>query len=67
MAHCYGSLPGEDQPVEDVGSNTNKLVFDDIGIERYSGMPRMSNIPVDVRPVPDRAGGTRRMAATRRG
>jgi anaerobic selenocysteine-containing dehydrogenase len=51
MAHSYGPLPGVEQPVEEAGANTNVLVFDDLGTERYSGMPRMSNVPVDVHPV----------------
>lgn len=48
VSHAFGDLPGLDQDVRNVGSNTGRLISDDAVYERYSGQPRMSNIPVRI-------------------
>lgn len=48
VSHAYGDLPGRAQDVRKVGSNTGLLIADDVVYERYSGQPRMSNIPVRI-------------------
>lgn len=49
MTHSYGDLPGQDDDVRKHGSSVGRLIADDEAYERYSGQPRMSNIPVKVR------------------
>lgn len=52
MTHCYGDLPSEGKDFRMVGSNTSQLtsVMDDF--DRYTGIPRMSAIPVHIAPMP---------------
>ena len=53
MSHCWGGSPdpaqGVDGKVREIGSNTNRLIDNLTGGEKYSGMPRQSCIPVAVR------------------
>ncbi|MBA6413068.1 molybdopterin-dependent oxidoreductase [Parahaliea sp. F7430] len=49
MSHGWGGLPEQDQAFRDIGSNTGKLISNDSHYERYTGLPRMSNIPVAVK------------------
>jgi anaerobic selenocysteine-containing dehydrogenase len=51
MAHAYGNAPSRPAPVRDVGSNTSGLTSVDDDFDRYSGIPRMSAVPVSVRAV----------------
>jgi anaerobic selenocysteine-containing dehydrogenase len=48
MAHGFGDATGEDKRMREVGTNTNRLLLTDQGFDRYSGQPRMSNVPVYV-------------------
>ncbi len=48
MSHAFGSNPGRDLPVEQVGSNTSRLVSVDAESDPVTNMPRMSSIPVKV-------------------
>lgn len=48
MAHAFGDVPGDDDQVRRVGSNTNRLLTVDQIFDRYSGQPLMSNVPVSV-------------------
>ncbi len=48
MTHSFGDLPGEDDDVRRWGSSIGRLIADDVAYDRYSGQPRMSNIPVRV-------------------
>ncbi|MFK7895811.1 MAG: molybdopterin-dependent oxidoreductase [Myxococcota bacterium] len=50
MPHCFGDVPGDgaDQKVREVGSNTGRLSSVEREIDPYSGIPRMSAIPVNV-------------------
>jgi anaerobic selenocysteine-containing dehydrogenase len=51
MSHCFGSVDPDnpDDDVRAVGSSTPRLSSYELGFDRYSGQPRMSGIPVDVR------------------
>lgn len=53
MSHCWGGSPdpkaNSDQKIREIGSNTNRLVDNRDGAERYSGMARQSSIPVAIR------------------
>ena len=53
MTHAFGDVPGGDSDVRKVGSNTSLLSRVDRDYDRFTGMPRMSNIPVAVRPLRD--------------
>ena len=46
MAHCFGSDPQSDALVREIGSPTSRLIGVSDDFERYSGQPRMSNLPV---------------------
>jgi len=47
IAHCWGGLPGG----EGAGANTNLLIADDSDLASVNMMPRMSAVPVTVRPA----------------
>lgn len=49
MSHCWGDLPGEDQDVFNLGSNTGRLSDTSESFDPYTGIPRMSSIPVNLR------------------
>ena len=50
MAPTYGGLPGEqDERVREWGTNSGRLLRVDDGVDRYTGQPRMGNIPISVR------------------
>ena len=51
MAHAWGGLPGEPVDVAQYGSNTNFLISTDSNVEAINAMPRMSAIPVNIRPL----------------
>jgi len=48
MHHCWGASPDQQAPVREVGANTNKLVSDIEGLQRYTGMTRSSGIPINI-------------------
>jgi anaerobic selenocysteine-containing dehydrogenase len=48
MTHCWGGRPEEDDDYAHIGANTGRLSSVEIDYEKYTGMPRMSNIPVKV-------------------
>lgn len=56
MSHCWGGSPAPDAStdsrIREIGSNTNRLIDNREGAERYSGMARQSSIPVAVRKLP---------------
>ncbi|GEL22265.1 oxidoreductase [Pseudonocardia sulfidoxydans NBRC 16205] len=53
ISHAFGGLPGEDDAdVRRAGSNPGRLVADDGVHDRFSGQPRMSNVPVRIGPAP---------------
>lgn len=58
MAQCFGDTPEFDDRVREIGSCTNRLIWNDRVYERYSGQPLMSNVPVNIRPMaePDLGG-----------
>ncbi len=50
MVHSFGGLPGkQDKQVREWGTNTGRLLRVDEDMDRYTGQPRMSNVPVRVR------------------
>ncbi|MEZ4331841.1 MAG: molybdopterin-dependent oxidoreductase [Myxococcota bacterium] len=50
MVHSFGGLPGQqDKHVRDQGTNPGRLLRVDQDVDRYTGQPRMSNVPVRVR------------------
>jgi anaerobic selenocysteine-containing dehydrogenase len=55
MPHAFGDVPGtkEDLDVRSLGSNTGRLTSVDRDFDPYTGIPRMSTIPVNVRRVED--------------
>jgi anaerobic selenocysteine-containing dehydrogenase len=55
MTHAFGDGPGGETDIRKVGSNTSLLTRVDRDYDRFTGMPRMSNVAVAVRPrrVPD--------------
>ena len=48
MTHSWGDGPDRDADVRTIGANTGRLSPVDVDYERYTGLPRMSNIPVRV-------------------
>lgn len=54
MTHCFGEAPDRDGDVDEIGSPTSRLCRADREWERYSGQPRMSNIPVQIQMVNSR-------------
>ena len=51
MTHCWGWLPGEDPDPADGGANPSRLISTTSDVESINRMPRMSAIPVDIRPL----------------
>jgi hypothetical protein len=51
MPHGFGDLPGPDGDarVREIGSNTGRLSSVEHDYDPYTGIPRMSTIPVNVR------------------
>jgi anaerobic selenocysteine-containing dehydrogenase len=52
MTHAWGRSPGEDDDPRVAGSNTGRLTAVDQDFDPYTGIPRMSAIPVRVRRAP---------------
>jgi anaerobic selenocysteine-containing dehydrogenase len=51
ISHAFGGLPDEDEDPRQVGSNTSLLTSVEDDYDRYSGIPRMSAVPVRVDPA----------------
>ncbi len=51
MHHCWGSTPGQQAPVREVGANTNLLVNGDENLQKFTGMTRSGGIPVSIQLV----------------
>ena len=52
MSFGFGSLPLDDPAFRLIGSNPSRLIRNDLVFDRYSGQPLMTNIAVDISPVP---------------
>ncbi len=52
MPHAFGDAPDRDHLLREIGSNTGRLSPVDRDYDPYSGIPRMSAIPVNVRALP---------------
>jgi anaerobic selenocysteine-containing dehydrogenase len=50
MSHAFGDLPKSNADFRLVGSNTSQLTSVEDDYDRYSGIPRMSGVPVQVLP-----------------
>ncbi len=48
MSHAFGDAPAHDARFREIGSTTNRLIDTRTNFERYSGIPRMSAIPVRI-------------------
>ena len=48
MSHSFGDVPDRDGDVREIGSNTGRLTAVDRDYDRFSGLARMSNIPVRI-------------------
>lgn len=48
MHHSWGDIPDYDKDVRSIGSNPGRLVDNRALFDRFTGQPRMSNIPVRV-------------------
>jgi anaerobic selenocysteine-containing dehydrogenase len=48
MSHCFGGNPDEDDDPLEAGANTNRLLSMDYDYDPYTGIPRMSAVPVAV-------------------
>jgi len=48
MHHNWGTAPDKQAPVREVGANTNVLVSGEDVLQRYTGMPRSSTIPINI-------------------
>ena len=46
MSHAWGGNPGDDDDPRVAGGNTGRLIPTDREFDRYTGIPRMSSIPV---------------------
>jgi anaerobic selenocysteine-containing dehydrogenase len=57
MPHAFGDAPTDenDERVREIGSNTGRLTSVERNYDPYSGIPRMSSIPVQVSPGATRA------------
>ena len=51
MAHCFGDSPDQDGRIREIGSNTGRLINNEVDFDPHSGIPRMSAIPVTIRPA----------------
>ena len=55
MAHCFGDAGGPDdetdERIREIGSNTGRLVDNEGVFDPHTGIPRMSAIPVAIRPA----------------
>jgi anaerobic selenocysteine-containing dehydrogenase len=51
MSHCWGDNPDVRDPHYELGSNTGRLTSVEVDYDPYSGIPRMSALPVDVLPA----------------
>ncbi len=52
MAHAFGDSPKGNPNVRAQGSNTGALASVEDDYDKFSGIPRMSALPVSVRPIP---------------
>ena len=53
MTHGWGGLPDETDYSRD-GSNTGLLISTDRNLETINAMPRMSAVPVNIRPLKEK-------------
>ena len=49
MPHAFGDVPERDAELRSIGSNTGRLMSVENDYDPYTGIPRMSDVPVNVR------------------
>jgi anaerobic selenocysteine-containing dehydrogenase len=49
MPHAFGDVPELDAELRSIGSNTGRLMSVENDYDPYTGIPRMSDVPVNVR------------------
>jgi anaerobic selenocysteine-containing dehydrogenase len=52
-SHAWGNIPELDHDLRSQGSNVGRLISGDTEYDAWSGIPRMSAIPVRIRKAPD--------------
>ena len=57
MAHGFGDGPSRDGELRTIGSTTSRLVDGENHYDPYTGIPRMSAIPVSIERTDESAGG----------
>jgi anaerobic selenocysteine-containing dehydrogenase len=55
MAHCFGDGPARDGELRQIGSTTGRLIDNERECDPYTGIPRMSAIPVSIERVDEPA------------
>jgi anaerobic selenocysteine-containing dehydrogenase len=50
MPHCWGTNPDEPDAPRTHGASTSRIVAGDEDLDPYTAMPRMSALPIEVRP-----------------
>jgi anaerobic selenocysteine-containing dehydrogenase len=51
LSHGWGGLPGRNTDPRAIGSCVNPLISDNRDVEAVNAMPRMSAVPVSIRPI----------------
>ena len=52
----WGDAPAEDHKVRTIGSHTGRLISNERDFDPWTGIPRMSAIPVNIRKVEEPVG-----------
>jgi anaerobic selenocysteine-containing dehydrogenase len=51
ISHNFGDVPEQDDKVRAIGTNVNRLISVEVDFDPYTGMPKMSAIPVRLEPA----------------
>ena len=51
LSHGFGGVIGDESDPREAGTNVNPLISDTEYVERVNAMPRMTAIPINIRPV----------------
>jgi anaerobic selenocysteine-containing dehydrogenase len=50
ITHNFGSAPGEEEKIRACGTSVQRLISVEVDYDPYTGMPKMSAIPVRIEP-----------------
>jgi len=64
LSHGFGGVIGDDSDPREAGTNINPLISDTEHVERVNAMPRMTAIPINIRPVAVSKTGALRLMAS---